>query len=524
MPARSFLAASLALTVTLMTAVITASPPPVEISDDGRLRVQPVPTATDGRVIVRDAGVPYGAEPDWQNDLRRQVGALQVADLDGDGWNDVVVGCYISNSYPPYEHWENLVYFNTGGALEVSPSWVSADEVSTGDVQVADLDGDGHLDIFAANGGGLSSPSVVYRGGPDGPDPAPDWSSAEPDGAWNNYALPVDLDGDGDIDVVTANQGAGQYDPYRPLYLFENTGDGLQPVPAWQSQEESLQNFLAAGDWDQDGWPEVAVSKWSGFASGILDNAAGDLADVPVWTTGDTDSDKGVAFADIDGDGWLDLALGHDPTQLWRNQAGTMSLVWQSEAPYHGPSDLRVCDVDQDGDPDLAECHFSDGRVHVYLNRGGSLDIVPSWTYDSPTVGTAIAFGDLNGDQWPDLVVGNSGEPCVKVFLAEPTTTPAPTPAALAAARLLGNWPNPFNPATEIAFTLSGSGPVTLTVHDAAGRHVRTLLAGRSHGAGEHRVRWDGRDARGRPAPAGIYLARLRTDGGQDTARLALVK
>ncbi len=311
MSARSVLAASLVLaaspvlTVTLAPAVTDASPPPVEISDDGRQRVQPVPAATDGQVIARDEAVPYGTEPDWQNDLRRQVGALQVADLDGDGWNDVVVGCYISNSYPPYEDWENLIYFNTGGVLEPSPSWVSADEVSTGDIQVADLDGDGHLDVFAANGGGLSAPSVVYQGGPDGPDPVPGWSSAEPDGAWNNHALPVDIDGDGDLDVVTANQGAGQFDPYRPLYLFENTGDGLQPAPVWQSAEASLQNFLAAGDWDQDGWPEVAVSQWSGFASGILDNAGGVLAGTPVWTTGDTDADKGVALADLDGDGWI---------------------------------------------------------------------------------------------------------------------------------------------------------------------------------------------------------------------------
>ncbi len=522
-------------TIALMIAITAAAAAPaaVEVSADGHQSVTLEPDTASGPVPRNDAGVPYGTAPDWQNTLRRQVGGLQVADLDGDGWNDVVVGCYISNSYPPYDHWENLIYFNTGGMLEDQPSWVSADEVSTGDVQVGDIDGDGHLDVFAANGGGLSSPSVIYFGGPDGPDPVPGWSSAEPDGAWNNAGLLLDWDLDGDLDLVTANQGAGQYDPYRPMFGFENVDGELTAWPTWQSQEVSLQNFLAAADWDQDGWPEVAVSKWSGFASAVYDNQEGGLQSTPAWTTGDTGTDKGVAFADVDGDGWVDLALGHDPTQLWRNQAGTMTLVWQSEAPYHGHSDLRFCDVDRDGDPDLAECHFSDGRVHIYLNEGGVLATAPSWTYDSPTVGTAIAFGDLNGDQWPDLVVGNSGEPSVKVFLATPPATAVPgtdgRPAGAAAAaarapRLLGGHPNPFNPATTITFALPVATDVSLAIHDAAGRLVRTLVAGRSFAAGVHSVRWAGRDATGRAAATGVYLARLETAGHTDVARLTLMK
>jgi hypothetical protein len=307
------------------------------------------------------------------------------------------------------------------------------------------------------------------------------------------------------------------------MFLFENDGGVLATVPAWQSAEASLQGFLAAADWDRDGWDEVAVSKWVNFETAIYDNLEGALQTTPVWTTGDDDSDKGVAFADVDGDQWVDLVVGHDPTQLWSNDATLMTMTWESQAPYHGHSDLRFCDVDRDGDPDLAECHFSDGRVHIYLNRDGVLDAVPSWTYDSPTVGTAIAFGDLDGDLWPDLVVGNSGEPCIKVFLAQPPTTPAAATVPRAAA-IAGCYPNPFNPSTTVAFTLPRVGTVTLRIHDAAGRLVRTLLAGAPRAAGRHEVVWDGRDDRGRIAPAGVYLARLAAGPDHDTARLALVK
>jgi hypothetical protein len=496
----------------------------VEISDDGLETVVVTPSTTDGQVNKRSDEVPYGTAPDWENTLRRQVGALRVADLNGDGWLDVVVGCYISNSYPPYTDWENLIYFNTGsGALETEPSWVSADEVSTGDIQVGFINADEYPDIFAANGGGISNPSRIYFGGPDGPDPVPGWTSQEPGGAWNNYALCIDIDHDGDTDVITANQGASPSDPYRPMFMFVNHDGVLEQAPSWQSDEVSIQGFLAAADFDDDGWEELAVSKWVNFESGIYDNIAGALQTIPVWTTGTTDSDKGVACADFDNDDWPDLALGHEPTQAWFNDAGTLLVGWESQATYFGHQDIAVCDIDRDGDEDLAETHFSNGQVHIYLNRDGVLDGPPSWTYDSPSVGTAIAFGDINGDQWPDLVVGNSGEPSVKVFFATPTVS-AVSSGAPARLALVGNFPNPFNPSTTIVFELTMPTTVDLDIQDAKGRRVRRLVASVKLGTGRHEVTWDGRDASGHDLPSGVYLCRLGAGKEVVTDSLVLVR
>ena len=392
----------------------------IEVSDDGREVVTLEAGHDGGGVVTRSLGVTYGLTPDWQNDIRRQVGALQVADMNNDGWNDVVVGCYISNSFPPYPEWYNLIYYNTGGQLEANPSWISDDQVSTGDIQVGYINNDQYLDIFSANGGASMSPSVIYFGGASGPSTTPGWTSAEPGLAWNNYAILYDFDHDGDTDVVTANQGNSPSDPYRPMYLFRNNNGVLPTVPSWQSAETSIQNFLAFADYDGDGFEDLAVSKWANFESGIYKNNAGNLATTPVWTTGDEDTDKGVAWADVDGNGWPDLALGHDPTLLYSNFEGTLTQDWSATAPYFGHSELRFYDVNLDGAPDLVETHFGDGKVHIYLNEGGTLSTTPSWTYDSSTVGTAIALGDINGDHWPDLVVGNSGDVSVKVFYAHP--------------------------------------------------------------------------------------------------------
>ena len=224
----------------------------VEVSDDGQEIVVVKKCETDGTVTTRGRGVPYGAAPDWQNDLRRQVGGLQAVDMNGNGLVDVVVGCYHSDSYPPYDDWENLIYYNIGGELEASPSWGSTDEVSSGDIQVADINDDTYPDIFAANGYYTMDASVIYWGSPTGPSPTPGWYSAEPGLAWNNYAMPFDLDHDGDVDVVTANQGNSPSDPYRPIYVFYNTAGVLETVPSWQSAELSIQGFLALADYDGD--------------------------------------------------------------------------------------------------------------------------------------------------------------------------------------------------------------------------------------------------------------------------------
>jgi hypothetical protein len=97
------------------------------------------------------------------------------------------------------------------------------------------------------------------------------------------------------------------------------------------------------------------------------------------------------------------------------------------------------------------------------------------------------------------------------------------TPRARAGARVLGNYPNPFNPSTVVAYEIASDADVTLSVYDAEGRLVRVLARGReSHG--RHEARWDGTDARGRRAASGVYFVRLVADGAVDTGRMVLLK
>jgi hypothetical protein len=88
---------------------------------------------------------------------------------------------------------------------------------------------------------------------------------------------------------------------------------------------------------------------------------------------------------------------------------------------------------------------------------------------------------------------------------------------------LYPNCPNPFNPATDVEFAIERAGTVNLCVHDLAGRVVRTLANG-DFPAGQHRVRWDGRDDVGSPVASGMYILRLAAEGGSASRKLTLTK
>lgn len=80
------------------------------------------------------------------------------------------------------------------------------------------------------------------------------------------------------------------------------------------------------------------------------------------------------------------------------------------------------------------------------------------------------------------------------------------------------NAPNPFNPATTIAFSIPEAGPVWLDVYDVQGRHVTTLVE-RSLSAGRHELLF-----RPRNLASGLYFYRLRAENYDKTRRMVLLK
>jgi hypothetical protein len=85
------------------------------------------------------------------------------------------------------------------------------------------------------------------------------------------------------------------------------------------------------------------------------------------------------------------------------------------------------------------------------------------------------------------------------------------------------NRPNPFNPTTHISYQLHQAGDVALTILDANGRVVKSLVA-QSMSEGLHEINWDGTDNASDPVASGVYFYRLETAGESFTRRMVLLK
>ena len=89
--------------------------------------------------------------------------------------------------------------------------------------------------------------------------------------------------------------------------------------------------------------------------------------------------------------------------------------------------------------------------------------------------------------------------------------------------RLFQNSPNPFNPETEVRFELATPSHVSVSIFDAAGRRVRTLVD-EARPAGVHVLRWNGRDDGHQPVSSGVYFYRMHASGFDATRKMVLLK
>ncbi len=85
------------------------------------------------------------------------------------------------------------------------------------------------------------------------------------------------------------------------------------------------------------------------------------------------------------------------------------------------------------------------------------------------------------------------------------------------------NYPNPFNSQTVIGFSVAQKGVVELNIFDISGHKVKTLMNDFA-APGSYRLRWDGRDEKGRELPSGIYFYRLKSKSTTLTRRLILMR
>jgi len=164
---------------------------------------------------------------------------------------------------------------------------------------------------------------------------------------------------------------------------------------------------------------------------------------------------------------------------------------------------------------------------HIF-NNGGYTVFLEAF-FNPPDVIVDLSenyWGTMNTDTIETWIWDGHDDPDIHAFVDfEPISDfilDADTPTARTT-DILKVKPNPFNPQTELTYTLAQDGLVRLAIYDLLGRNIAVLIDGhRPVGPGS--VTWDGRDKGGSAVASGVYIARLETAQGVSTQKLVLAR
>ncbi len=316
---------------------------------------------------------------------------LESGDLDGDGHDDIV--CRGANAGGQYAL---SVWFGDGdGGADLVTVDIYSGATSMPPLHLADIDGDDDLDLldtratrcgpcqmstalFRNEGGRTFQPAGVVEHGPVDQFQLP--------------IAPVDVDNDGDLDLVS-RPGTGT-DP--PLCTYLNDGSGTFGAPT-SSQPVVLRDrnlavhTIVAGDLNGDGNQDLVIEKSWDYRSNIgalytgglfvmLGNGDGTFSDPTehVWGGG---AGVGEGLVDLDLDGELDLPVNptHWGVEALRGRGdGTFEPVERYWAGTLWAFATRAADLDGDGRPEIVKLRQDNFGLVVLHNSSGGVPVGPS--------------------------------------------------------------------------------------------------------------------------------------------------
>jgi alpha-tubulin suppressor-like RCC1 family protein len=392
-------------------------------------------------------------------------GQTVIADLDGDGKPDVVVVNVYNNSISIFRN------ISTNGTLTAGSFAPRVDLAATlgayspAVITVADVDGDGKLDIIAAeNGDNLVS---VYRN-TSTPGNLTSSSFATrvdfPTGAGPQGLAVRDLDGDGRPDIMVANTSDGT------ISILRNTGTpGTLTTNSFAPKIDIATGAgcdrVAVGDLNGDGRPDVVAANGNAGTVSVLQNIIGTPGGITTASFApkiDLAVPSGaiqVTIVDIDGDGRPDLAVTAYLPQTFSviqnlNTGGNLtsnSFAPRIDYPLNGRGHtIAVGDINGDGKPDLIVDTELNSLINVFQNVSTPGTLTNSSLASQVELATGwnawgVSVGDLDGDGRPDLVFANSYDNNIQIYQNQmPFGTP-PAACTPAPSGIVGWWPGEGN-------------------------------------------------------------------------------
>jgi hypothetical protein len=285
---------------------------------------------------------------------------VYAADLDGDGDLDVLSASSEDNK---------IAWYASDGMGQFGPQQVittTADGPTC--VYAADLDADGDLDVLSASSEDDKIAWYANDGtGHFGPQQV---ITTEAYGA--QYVHAADLDGDGDLDVLSASSHSMRTPSKIAWYANDGTGQ-FGPQQVITTEAADPQSVYAA-DLDGDGDLDVlSASSEDDTIAWYANDGMGDFGPQQVITTEAAADPQSVYAADLDGDGDLDVlsASSEDDTIAWyaNNGMGDFGPQQVITTAANSAGCVYAADLDGDGDLDVLSASSNDDKIAWYENE-----------------------------------------------------------------------------------------------------------------------------------------------------------
>ena len=271
-------------------------------------------------------------------------------------------------------------------------------------VHAVDLDGDGDADVISASH--YDDRIAWYENEEDGTFSEPRTIGTNADGATSVYA--ADLDGDGDADVLSASHDDDK------IAWYENLGDGAFSAQRTITTDADGALSVYAADLDGDGDADALSASVEDDTIAWYENLGGGAFSAPRTIAADADRAWSVHAADLDDDGDADVlsASVEDDTIAWYENlgGGAFSASRSITTDADGATSVHAVDLDGDADLDVLYGSWYDDRVAWYENLGGgAFSASRSITTDADGLRYVYA-ADLDGDGDADVLSASEND------------------------------------------------------------------------------------------------------------------
>ncbi len=309
---------------------------------------------------------------------------MVVADINNDGYDDVVVASTINDT---------IYWYENDGSGNFTQHVITTDADGVTCIAVFDQDGDGDLEVVSANA--LDGQVIMYLN----------------DGSWTENVITssapgvtalatADYNGDGDVDIIWSfsYEGYGTY-----VGGAINNGTYFTVQYSLVSTEVKKLTSMAVLDIDGDGDLDVAAVSYADQMIYLYQNDGTNTFSTFTALAGITGVGSVVAV-DIDGDGLDELLYTSraDDEVGWVDYSGGSFVTYVISTTTESPMYAIAADVDGDGDMDIIVGSYQNDTVFWLDNDGGSYtEKIISTTADGVV---SLGVGDFDGDGKLDIV------------------------------------------------------------------------------------------------------------------------